>query len=198
MPELDGFQVIRSIREQEQAAGSHLPVVALTARSRKEDRERCLRAGMDGFLAKPIQAPDVWSEIDRVVGARPPNDPPPMRLVDPHVLLASCGGDAAILENICGTLRAHLADHLAAVEQAFVDRNAPRLREAAHKLSGMLSAFSTVAGGVASDLEDHAARGQLERSATPIEQLHSMTLGLQNVVGHLSIERLRQEAGIGE
>ena len=66
MPELDGFQVIQAIRERERSAGGHLPVVALTARSRKEDRDRCLAAGMDDFLAKPIQAPDLWAAIDRV------------------------------------------------------------------------------------------------------------------------------------
>src|SRR5213079_1461640 len=61
MPELDGFQVIQAVRERERSAGRHLPVVALTARSRREDRERCLAAGMDEFLAKPIQAPDLWA-----------------------------------------------------------------------------------------------------------------------------------------
>ncbi len=70
MPELDGFEVIRLIRERECGAGSHLPVIALTARSREEDRERCLVAGMDGFLAKPIWAANVWEVIDRVAGAR--------------------------------------------------------------------------------------------------------------------------------
>ena len=67
MPELDGFQVIQAIRERERFAGGHLPVVALTARSRNEYRERCLAAGMDDFLAKPIQAPDLWAAIDGVV-----------------------------------------------------------------------------------------------------------------------------------
>src|SRR5205823_11109693 len=53
MPELDGFQVVQAVRERERSAGGHLPVIALTARSRKEDRDRCLAAGMDDFLAKP-------------------------------------------------------------------------------------------------------------------------------------------------
>src|SRR5262249_45092631 len=72
MPELDGFQVVGAIRERERAAGGHLPVMALTARSRNEDRERCLAAGMDDFLAKPVRAADLWAAIDRVVAARPP------------------------------------------------------------------------------------------------------------------------------
>jgi len=101
MPELDGFRVVQAIRERERTAGGHLPVIALTARSRKEDRERCLAAGMDDFLAKPIQAVDLWAAIDRVVGARPPADEPGSGLVDPSVLLAACGGDAVILEKIC-------------------------------------------------------------------------------------------------
>src|SRR5207244_11333900 len=72
MPELDGFGVIGAVRERERSAGGHLPVIALTARSRKEDRDRCLAAGMDDFLAKPIQAADLLAAIDRVVGASPP------------------------------------------------------------------------------------------------------------------------------
>src|SRR5262249_10225187 len=66
MPGLDGFQVIRTIRERERGVGGHLPVIALTARSRKEDRDQCLAAGMDDFLAKPIQAADLWAAIDRL------------------------------------------------------------------------------------------------------------------------------------
>ena len=60
MPELDGFQVVQAVREREQTAGGHLPIIALTARSRKEDRERCLAAGMDDFLTKPIRPPTCW------------------------------------------------------------------------------------------------------------------------------------------
>ena len=71
MPELDGFQVVRAIRERERTAGGHLPVIALTARSRKEDRERCLAAGMDDFLTKPIRPAELFAAIDRR-GVRPP------------------------------------------------------------------------------------------------------------------------------
>jgi two-component system sensor histidine kinase/response regulator len=68
-PGLDGFQVIERIRRHEAKAGAHLPVIALTARSRREDRERCRAAGMDGFVSKPVEAELLWSTIEAVLGA---------------------------------------------------------------------------------------------------------------------------------
>src|SRR5580658_495862 len=67
MPELDGFQVVQAVRTRELTAGGHLPIIALTARSRKEDRERCLAAGMDDFQTKPIRPVDLLAAIDRVL-----------------------------------------------------------------------------------------------------------------------------------
>jgi CheY-like chemotaxis protein len=67
MPELDGFHVIRAIRKREQAVGGHLPVIALTARARPEDRERCLAAGMDDYLSKPVRAAQLFAMIERVL-----------------------------------------------------------------------------------------------------------------------------------
>src|SRR5205807_8569214 len=69
MPELDGFGIIEAIRQRERAAGGHLPVIALTARSRKEDRERCLAAGMDDFLTKPVPTAALFEAIDRLARA---------------------------------------------------------------------------------------------------------------------------------
>jgi CheY-like chemotaxis protein len=75
MPELDGFGVVGAIRERERAAGGHLPVIALTARSRKEDRERCLAAGMDDFLTKPVAAVELLAAIDRLVSGHRVSQP---------------------------------------------------------------------------------------------------------------------------
>ena len=76
MPELDGFQVVLSIRERERAAGGHLPVIALTASARKEDHDNCLAAGMDDYLSKPVRAAELFASIDRLApapgGSRPP------------------------------------------------------------------------------------------------------------------------------
>jgi CheY-like chemotaxis protein len=195
MPELDGIQVVQAIRERERFLGGHMPVVALTARSRKEDRERCLAAGMDDFLAKPIHAADLWAAIDRLVGVRPAADRTEPGLLNPRVLLAACGGDALILEKICQAFRARLPDHLKAVQDTLRDRDAPRLREAAHKLAGMVAAFSTVAGGVASELEDHAAQDRLEEARALVGQLETMAPELLRLVGELSLGALCDQAG---
>jgi two-component system, sensor histidine kinase and response regulator len=72
MPELDGFQVIRAIRDGERGTKRHLPVIAVTARSRDSDRDNCLDAGMDDYLVKPISAKNLWSAIDRIVRAATP------------------------------------------------------------------------------------------------------------------------------
>jgi PAS domain S-box-containing protein len=211
MPELDGFQVVQTIREQELTTGRHLPVIALTARARKEDREQCLAAGMDEFLAKPIDAAHLWAAIDRVLrrdkgselrDAGNTNLPSAfvphsssLPLLDPGVLLAACGGDAVILEKICQGFRARLPNQLQAVQVAFRERDERRLREAAHKLCGMVAAFSTIAGETASKLEDHAARGQLEEAQALVQQLERMVPELMHLTSCLSFESLVQEAG---
>ena len=110
---------------------------------------------MDEFLTKPVRGRRLWAAIDRVVSDRPrPAERAGPGLLDPRVLWDVCGGDAVILEKICQAFRARLPDHLAAVQDALREQDTIRLREAAHKLSGMVAAFSSVAGGVASDLED--------------------------------------------
>ncbi len=63
MPEMDGFEATAKIREREQRTGGHVPILALTAHAMKGDRERCLEAGMDGYVSKPIQADELSRAI---------------------------------------------------------------------------------------------------------------------------------------
>jgi two-component system sensor histidine kinase/response regulator len=206
MPQLDGFQVIQTIRERERSTGEHLPVIALTARSRKEDRERCLAAGMDGFLAKPIHAATLWDAIDRIVITNTQASTATessvagveSQLLDACVLLAACGSDGAILSNLCKTFHARLPDHLKAIQDAMRDRDAPRLREAAHKLCGMIGAFSSVAGAMASNLEDFAAEGRLDETKPLIEQLETMSHELIRRVSNLSVETLQYQVSVND
>jgi len=67
MPEMDGFEATARIREQESGSGRRTPIVAMTAHAMKGDRERCLEAGMDGYVTKPIKATAMFAEIERVL-----------------------------------------------------------------------------------------------------------------------------------
>jgi CheY-like chemotaxis protein len=76
MPEMDGFEATARIRERERATGGHLPIIALTANAMVGDQERCLQAGMDGYVSKPIDIARLLAEIRRVQAAiNPPAQP---------------------------------------------------------------------------------------------------------------------------
>lgn len=76
MPIMDGFEATGRVRAQEKVSGKHLPIVAMTAHAMKGDRERCLDAGMDGYVAKPIQENELYSAIEAAIdgGPRPTNN----------------------------------------------------------------------------------------------------------------------------
>jgi PAS domain S-box-containing protein len=68
MPEMDGFAATAAIREAEARTGGHLTIIAMTAHSMAGDRERCLAAGMDGYLSKPIRSADLYALLDHELG----------------------------------------------------------------------------------------------------------------------------------
>ena len=66
MPEMDGIEATRTIRENEKRTGQHIPIIALTAHAMSGDRERCVAAGMDGYASKPIRLDELRQEIERL------------------------------------------------------------------------------------------------------------------------------------
>jgi CheY-like chemotaxis protein len=66
MPEMDGYQTTAAVRRKEKSTGAHLPIVAMTAHALDRDRERCLAAGMDAYLSKPIQTDKLYELVDRM------------------------------------------------------------------------------------------------------------------------------------
>jgi len=76
MPVMDGLQATTAIRERERLTGGHLPIIAMTAHAMKGDRERCLSAGMDGYVAKPIRPSELFEAIEACQQRLP--DPPPV------------------------------------------------------------------------------------------------------------------------
>ncbi|HEY6033075.1 MAG TPA: response regulator [Kofleriaceae bacterium] len=182
MPELDGFGVIAALRDAERGTGRHLPVIALTARARAEDRRRCFDAGMDEFLAKPIQAMALWAAIDAHV-QRP-------TLLSGAVLLAACGGDPRILAELREGLAERVPVELEAIESALNAGDARQVRERAHGLAGMLSAFSTGAARAASELEDVAAAENLAGAAALVPRLRAIATEVVRAVADVTIESL--------
>ena len=67
MPEMDGLEATRAIRAQERDTGAHIPIIALTAHAMKDDREKCLMAGMDAYLSKPLKSEELYAAIDLLV-----------------------------------------------------------------------------------------------------------------------------------
>jgi CheY-like chemotaxis protein/HPt (histidine-containing phosphotransfer) domain-containing protein len=201
MPELDGFQVVADQRQREQGTGRHLPVIALTARSAPGERERCLQAGMDDYLAKPVRAVELFAAIDRAVGVRgqetgmrveaslTPEEP---GLLDAAALLAGCGGDADLLQKMCRHFQTFVPGRLAEVSEALRESNPLRLREATHKLGGMLSSFSATAAEATALLGRLGSEGKVEEAIQTHSRLTDIVERLISVVDTLSIDQLRR------
>lgn len=70
MPEMDGLEATRAIRTREDNSGARLPIIAMTANAMAGDREMCINAGMDGYVAKPVKKESLFAEIGRVLGGK--------------------------------------------------------------------------------------------------------------------------------
>jgi len=75
MPEMDGFEATGAIRAREESTGGHIPIIAMTAHSLVGDQERCLAAGMDGYVSKPIRTHQLFSVIEGFFGKEAETDP---------------------------------------------------------------------------------------------------------------------------
>jgi PAS domain S-box-containing protein len=195
MPEMDGFDVVHAIRERERETGQHLPIIALTARSSARDRERCLAAGMDEFMSKPIEAAELWSAIDRLAARVAPATgrvaaSVDQGLLDARVILRACGGDAELLQKLRLVFRQRLPEHVARIGAALAERNLRQLREAAHKLVGTVGAFSTVTADLAVTLEAAAIGEDLDSCGPLVERLVRMCERLLDATVTLSLDSL--------
>jgi len=153
MPEMDGLEATGAIRDRERAAGGHLPIVAVTAHAMKGDAERCLEAGMDAYLAKPLQPRELAAAIESVVGGPAAPVPasgggekglPPARadVFDRARLLDRVGGDRKAVAELSAIFRADAPKQVARIREAIRAGDAAALRAAAHALKGAVSNFA--------------------------------------------------------
>jgi HPt (histidine-containing phosphotransfer) domain-containing protein len=160
MPEMDGFEATAAIREKEKTTGAHMPIVAMTAHAMQGDRERCLAAGMDGYVSKPLQVQELLAVIESLVptpaaaetdtGAKaepsPPVEAPPGGLVfDRNVALDRVQGDHELLQEIIALFFEETPALLAQIKEAIARRDGKALERAAHTLKGSVGTFGAKA-----------------------------------------------------
>jgi signal transduction histidine kinase/DNA-binding response OmpR family regulator len=171
MPEMDGFQTTAAIREGETGTGRHTPIIALTARALKGDQERCLAAGMDGYVSKPVQPEELLGAIGNCISV--PTDAadkvPPGRSddeipLDHAALLARVGGNVTLLTEILQLCPGEFARLMDELESSVSQKDALRIRSAAHTLKGTLGSLCAAqAYEAALRLEDMGRKGDLDR-----------------------------------
>jgi CheY-like chemotaxis protein len=154
MPEMDGLSATRTIRESEKETRRRLPIIAMTAHAMKGDRERCIEAGMDGYVSKPISSQEVEVAIAGVIGpqgepapitglkAKPAHTTPPEapgRIVwNMGETLERLGGDEKLFHEVIEIFLDDVPKHMASLRRAIATGDAEAVEGAAHTLKGEL------------------------------------------------------------
>jgi PAS domain S-box-containing protein len=170
MPELDGYETTACIRTREQHTGEHIPIVALTAYAMKGDRERCLQAGMDSYLSKPVEAEELHAALKTIQGGspqtRPSSVPSPATVeegLQEETLLARVGGDRVLMGQLAELFLERSEELVASIEKALSDRNTQGILESAHALKGAAGCLGAMTvAKTAHEMEEAARRGDLQ------------------------------------
>ena len=147
MPELDGFETTAAIREDERSTGAHIPIVALTAHVVKGDAERCLAAGMDGYVPKPLRGTELFAAIESALNpaGRVLADRPRDSVLDEALLLERVGGDPEALARLVEIFLTDAPLLVEGILRAVKEKDARALQAAAHALKGAVSNFAAPA-----------------------------------------------------
>ena len=173
MPEMGGLEATEAIRARE-GAGRHVPIVALTAHALRGDRERCLAAGMDEYLSKPIDADRLTIVVERLADpGRPALAAEPgsagagaadiEAVFDEQKALTHTGGDRALLKRIVAVFRSEYPAMLRKIQRALQQRDGEGIRLSAHALKGSLATVGAVSARLrAAELEEIGRSDLLE------------------------------------
>jgi CheY-like chemotaxis protein len=177
MPGMDGIETTGAIRKKEGRSGTHLLILALTAHALPSQRQRCLAAGMDGYLVKPIRPADLLQAIELGGIDQPPNPefrPNSLAILDKNALLERVDGDAELLEEITGMFLDKGTQLMARARDALASSDENHFGYAIHTMTGMFRSLSANAAlAVATRLETFvmaANRLQMQECFALLEQ----------------------------
>ena len=181
MPEMDGMEAVYHIREREKQTGQQIPIIALTAHALTTDRQRCLDAGMQGYVSKPIDKGLLRAEIETVLGKNinmstvvlTPDRKSSEFLDYDAFLYDSCNGKVELARKLLQHLfKISGPQWLAEAEAAVKERNEMRLRKVCHSLKGTAAtvcAFSFSEAGAR--LGKLAREGKMDETPRALEEL---------------------------
>ncbi len=179
MPSMDGLEATRAIRQIEAAKGhAHIPIIAMTAHAMKGDREKCLQAGMDAYVSKPISSDTLRETLARFSSkaadesAATDAHPTPAVTFDKTTLLKAFDHDWEFFAEAVGMFLEDYPPMVDEIRSAVVDSDAERLRRQAHALKGMLGNFQAQdAVLVARELEEMGRDRRLEDAGSAMAKL---------------------------
>jgi CheY-like chemotaxis protein len=147
MPEMDGFAATAAVREREKETGSHIPIVAMTAHAMKGDRERCLAAGMDDYISKPIQAKALLDLIERLTGVPAPGAPSGSPSAEAHepdlkAMVDVFEGDMGLVNEIVHLFLRDCPHQCDLIREGLARGHRQIVERTAHTLKGSVSNFA--------------------------------------------------------
>jgi PAS domain S-box-containing protein len=187
MPEMDGLEATAAIRQAERTTGRHIPILAMTAHAIKGDRERCLAAGMDGYISKPIQAQRLYDALDRHSPADAP-EPAEAPALDKAAALDRVGGDVPLLRELAQLFLDTCPAQLDAVHSAWERRDLPALGRAAHAMKSATAIFDQEAAAAVQRVESLARGCDAASLAAACAALDDRLAHLQPMVAALAAD----------
>jgi two-component system sensor histidine kinase/response regulator len=193
MPEMDGFEATEQIRRHERRHGGHTPIIALTANAMGGDRERCLAAGMDDYVPKPVTIEALAAALTRCLPGRtrtaetaPAGALAASQIMDRALCVQRLGGNAQLIRHLVELFRADCPRMLAEIQAAVANRDSHALEHAAHTLKGAAGNFAArSAVESAARLEMMGRHGDLTDAPAAYAALHQEITRLLPVLAEL-------------